>query len=90
MYQYSLSVFSKSSKYRDVEGNTNNTGLVFVGKGQQNVSFETKQKQSLFKAPIYILDNAFIRYGNKMYRKIAGIAMRTNCALTVADCFSLI
>ena len=35
----------------------------------------------------YLLDNIFIRFGSKLYRKIVGIPMGTNCAPLVADLF---
>ena len=35
----------------------------------------------------YLLDNIFIRFGSKSYRKIVGILMGTNCAPLVADLF---
>ena len=34
-----------------------------------------------------LLDNIFIRFGSKLYRRIVGIPMGTNCALLVADLF---
>ena len=36
---------------------------------------------------IICLDNIFIRFGSKLYRKIVGIPMGTNCAPIVADLF---
>ena len=35
----------------------------------------------------YLLDNIFIRFGSKLYRKIVVILMGTNCAPLVADLF---
>ena len=35
----------------------------------------------------YLLDNIFIRFGSKLYRKIEGIPMGTNFAPLVADLF---
>ena len=35
----------------------------------------------------YLLDNIFIRFGSKLYRRIVGIPMGTNCAPLVADLF---
>ena len=35
----------------------------------------------------YLLNNIFIRFGSKLYTKIAGIPMGTNCAPLVADLF---
>ena len=31
------------------------------------------------------LDNIFIRFGSKLYRRVVGISMGTNCAPLVAD-----
>ena len=33
------------------------------------------------------VDNIFIRFGTKLYRKVVGIPMGTNCAPLVADLF---
>ena len=33
----------------------------------------------------YLLENVFIRFGSKLYRKIVGIPMGTKCAPLVAD-----
>ena len=35
----------------------------------------------------YLLDNIYIRFGDKLYRQIVGIPMGTNCAPLVADLF---
>ena len=35
----------------------------------------------------YLLDNIFIRFGSKLYRRIVGIPMGTNCGPLVADLF---
>ena len=44
--------------------------------------------QNVCDAVSYYLDNIYIRFGNKLYRKIVGIPMGTNCAPLVADLFS--
>ena len=38
-------------------------------------------------ALVYLLDNIFIRFGNKLSRQTIGIPMGTNCAPLVADLF---
>ena len=38
-------------------------------------------------APVYLLDNIFIRFGTKLYRQTIGIPMGTYCAPLVADLF---
>ena len=38
-------------------------------------------------APIFLLDNIFIRFGTKLYRQVVGIPIVTNCASLVADLF---
>ena len=35
----------------------------------------------------YLLENTYIRFGNKLYRQIVDIPMGTNCAPLVADLF---
>ena len=35
----------------------------------------------------FLLDNIFMKYGLKLYRRIVGIPMGTNCAPLVADLF---
>ena len=35
----------------------------------------------------FFLDNIFIRFGTKLYRKVVGIPMGTNCAPLIADLF---
>ena len=41
----------------------------------------------MYEALTFLLDNIYIRFGNKLYRQIMGIAMGTNCAPLVADLF---
>ena len=41
--------------------------------------------QKMCDALHYILENVFIRFGSKLYRKIVGIPKGTNCAPLVAD-----
>ena len=43
--------------------------------------------QNVCEALKYLLDNNYIRFGNKLYRQIVGIPMGTNCAPHVADLF---
>ena len=43
--------------------------------------------QNVCEALIYLLDNIYIRFGTKLYRKIVGIPMGTNCVPFVADLF---
>ena len=35
----------------------------------------------------YFLDNIYIRIGTKLYKKIVGISMSTNCAPLIADLY---
>ena len=39
------------------------------------------------EALTFLLDNINIRFGSKLYRRIEGITMGTNCAPVVADLF---
>jgi hypothetical protein len=41
----------------------------------------------LCKALCFLLDNIFVRFGDKIYRQVVGIPMGTNCAPLVADLF---
>ena len=43
--------------------------------------------QNVCDALSYLLDTFYIRFGNKLYRKIVDIPMGTNCAPLVADLF---
>ena len=43
--------------------------------------------QNVCDALSYLLDNVYIRFGNKLYTQIVGISMGTNCAPLVADLF---
>ena len=43
--------------------------------------------QNVCDALPYLVDNIYIRFGNKLYRQIVGIPMDTNCAPLVADFF---
>ena len=43
--------------------------------------------QNVCDALTFLLDNIFIRFGTKLYRKVVGIPMGTNCAPLVADLF---
>ena len=43
--------------------------------------------QKMCEAIHYLLDNIFIRFGSKLYRKIVGVPMGINCAPLVADLF---
>ena len=44
--------------------------------------------QNVCDALWYLLDNIYIRCGNKLYRQIVGIPMGTKCAPLVADLLS--
>ena len=43
--------------------------------------------QNVCDALTFLLDNIFIRFGNKLYRQVVGIPMGTNCAPLVANLF---
>ena len=43
--------------------------------------------QKVCEALTFLLDNIYIRFGSKLYRKIVGITMGTDCAPLVADLF---
>ena len=41
----------------------------------------------MIKAIDFLLDNIYVRFGDKVYRQIVGIPMGTNCAPFIADLF---
>lgn len=41
----------------------------------------------MIKAVNFLLDNIYVRFGDKVYRQIIGIPMGTNCAPLIADLF---
>ena len=43
--------------------------------------------QNMYEALTYLLDNIFIRFGTKLYRRIVGIPMCTNCSPLIANLF---
>ena len=43
--------------------------------------------QNVCDALSHLLDNIYIRFGNKLYRQIVGIPMGTNCANLYPICF---
>ena len=43
--------------------------------------------QNVCDALTFLLDNIFIQFGTKLYRRVVGIPMGTNCAPLVADIF---
>ena len=43
--------------------------------------------QNVCDALSYLLDNIYIRFGNKLYRQIVGIPMGTNCDPLVVNLF---
>ena len=43
--------------------------------------------QKVCKALTFLLDNIYIRFGSKLYRRVVDIPMGTNCAPLVADLF---
>ena len=38
----------------------------------------------------FLLDNIYIRFGEKIYRQVVGIPMGTNCAPLIADLFFIL
>ena len=43
--------------------------------------------QKVCEALVYLLDNIYIRFGTKAYKRIIGILMGTNCAPVIAVFF---
>ena len=49
--------------------------------------YHLRSCQNDYDALSFLLDNIYIRFGTKLYRKIVGIPIGTNCAPLVADFF---
>ena len=41
----------------------------------------------MMEAVNILLDNIYVRFGNKVYRQVVGISMGTNCAPLITDLF---
>ena len=54
---------------------------------EEHKNYDLWSCQKVTYALIYLLDNIYIRFGSKLYRKNVGIPMGTNCAPLVADLF---
>ena len=50
--------------------------------------YKLRSCQNVCDALSYLLDNIYIRFGNKFYKLIVGFPTGTNCAPLVADLFS--
>ena len=78
-----------------IEQTFNREGSLYLACNDKNAFFTSEQpkryklwsSQKMCDALYYLLDNLFIRFGSKLYRRIAGIPMGTNCAPLVADLF---
>ena len=78
-----------------IEQTFNREGSLYLTCNDKNAFFTSEQPkrfklwscQKMFDALHYLLDNIFIRFGSKLYRKIVGIPMGTNCAPLVTDLF---
>ena len=59
---------------------------------RDDYKYETHIQISIFDVDAlhYLLDNIFIRFDSKLYRRIVGIPMGTNCAPLVADLFCFV
>ena len=72
-----------------------NEGTLYLACNDKKAFFTTSDHkgyklwscQNVYDALSYLLNNIYIRFGNKLYRKIVGIPMCTNCAPIVADLF---
>ena len=78
-----------------IEQTFNREGSLYLACNDKNAFFTSEQpkRHKLWSCQImcdalhYLLDNIFIRFGSKLYRKIVGIPMGTDCAPLVADLF---
>ena len=63
----------------------NDRNAFFISDAVRNYNLWSSQK--VCEAHTFLFDNIYIRFGSKLYRKIEGIPMGTNCAPLVADLF---
>ena len=76
-----------------IEQTFNREGSVYLAGNDKKAFFTLEQPkryklwscQKMCDALHYLLENVFIRVGSKLYRKIVGIPMGTNCAPLVAN-----
>ena len=54
---------------------------------EEHKTYDLWTYKKLTDALIYLLDNIYIRFGSKLYRRNVGIPMGTNCVPLVADMF---
>ena len=59
----------------------------FPTREKKRIGYKLWSCQNVCEALIYLFNNIYIRFDTKLYRKIAGIPMGTNCAPLVADLF---
>ena len=68
-------------------------GSVYIACNDKHVFFNSDAVKSfnlwfcqkVCEAHTFLLDNSYIRYDSKLYRRIVGISMGTKCAPLVAD-----
>ena len=60
---------------------------IFKNEGTDYLACKLWSCQNVCDSLSYLLDNSYIKFGNKLYRQIVGIPMGTNCAPLVADLF---
>ena len=78
-----------------IERNFQREGSSYLSCNDRNAFFtlENPKKyhawscQNVYDALTFLFDNIFIRFGTKLYRKVVGIPIGTNCAPLVADLF---
>ena len=70
-------------------------GSLYIARNDKNAFFTSDAVRNynlwscpkVCKALTFLLDNIYNRFGSKLYRKIVGILMGTNCGPLVADLF---
>ena len=67
------------------EGTHNDKKAFFTSTDHRG--YKLRSGQNVCNALSFLLENIYIRFGNKLYRQIVGIPMGTNCAPLVADLF---
>ena len=69
----------------DIQKSIKNYGSLYLASDQSRYTLWSCQ--NVCDALSYLLDNIYIRFGTKLYRRIVGFPTGTNCAHLVADLF---
>ena len=87
--------FIKDKRIDLIERTNQRDGSPYISCNDRDAFFTSEQPkkynawsyQNLCDALTFLLGKSFIRFGNKLYRHVVGIPMRTNCAPRVSDLY---